>query len=289
MVVIGAIVAAIAARTSGPGDSRAATVGGLHLLFPSNWRQSAPAARPSLGLTRELAAASPAPASGELVIGEMAQDDPSPLPQTLLATLGSTVTPQIVKIGRLVFYRYRGSPRPGGSAGESIYAMPTTNGTVIGVCRPQGTSSAFTSSCVRALATLQLTSGRALPLTLSTTYARELNAAISQLNVVRASAGTHLATATTGPAQAAAATQLAQAHAEAASALVRLSAGVATAANAALAHALLLTANAYRALAQAAAHHDNRAYSTARAGLASSSQALSLAFGQLRRLGYQVA
>ena len=287
-VVIGAIVAVISAQTSRPAGSRAAFVAGLRLSVPSNWRQSNPARRPSLGLTQERAIASPAPGAGELVIGKMVQDQASPLPPPLLATVPSTATPQIVKVGRLVFYRYRGSPRAGGSAAESIYAMPTTRGTVIGVCRPQEPSSAFTTSCIRVLATLQLTSGKALPLTLRATYARELNAAISRLNVVRSSAGTHLATATTVPAQAAAATQLAQAHGEAASAVSRLSAGVAATANAALAHALVMIADAYRALARSAAHHDTRAYSAARADLVRSARALDLAFSQLKRLGFQV-
>ena len=288
-LVIGAIVALTTAGSSRNGTSKAAYVDAVRVSYPSNWRQTAPAANPTLGLTGELAVASPAPTRGELVIGKMAQGDASPLPPTLMATLPSTAAPQIVKVGRVVFYRYLGSPQPGESVGESVYAMPTTTGTVIGVCRPQGNGAAFASSCQRVLATLQLTSGKALPLTLSTSYASELNAVIGRLNAVRASAGPQLAAATSAHTQAAAATQLAQAHGQAASALVHLGAGVATAANAALAHALLVTADAYTALAQAAVHNNPHAYSTARADLARSAQALSLAFGQLRRLGYQVA
>lgn len=287
-VVIAGIVALTSAGTVLPGARRTAFVDAVRVLLPSSWRESANAPQPSRGIAGELVIVAPAPAPGELVLGRMAQGDASPLPQNLLATLPSPVTPQIVKVGRRVFYRYLGSSSASGSAAQSIYAMPTTAGTVIGVCRPRAGSS-FTSSCERVLGTLQLTTGRALPLTLSTSYARQLNSVIGRLNAARSHAGPRLATAGSAHAQAAAATQLAAAQAQAASALGHLDAGVATAANAALAHALLLAADAYRALAHAAARGDAPAYRRARADLARSAQALTLAFGQLKRLGYRVA
>ncbi len=289
VAVIAGIVALVTAGSARPGAVRTAYVDAVRVSLPPTWRQSTPTARPSLGLTGELAAVSPAPARGELVIGRMAPGETAPLPQALLATLPSTVTPQIVKVGRLVFYRYPGAAPAGGSGGQSIYSMPTTSGTVVGVCRSQARFASFTSSCERVLGTVQLASGSALPLTLSTGYARQLNAVMGRLNTVRSSAGPQLAAGIGNRAQAAAATKLALAHGQAASALVHLTAGVAAAANAALAHALQLTANAYSALAHAAAHSDAPAYRRARADLASSAQALSLAFAQLRRLGYQVA
>ncbi len=288
-LAIGAIVVLLALGSSGSGARKAAYVDALRVSLPSGWRERGSAAASSLGLPGGLVVSSPAPATGDLVIAKVTRSGSSPLPQTLTVGLPATATPQIIKLGPLLFYRYLASPPQGSSGGEWIYAMPTTTGTVIGVCRPQGTSAAFAISCERVLGTLRLRSGRTLPLTLSTRYARELNAVMARLNAVRSSTGPQLAAATSAHAQSAAAAQLARAHQQAASALTQLDAGVAATANAALAHALLLTASAYTALAHAAAHNETRAYATARSALARSGQELNLAFGQLRRLGYQVA
>jgi DNA polymerase III delta prime subunit len=294
-VVAAAIVGLILAGTAPSSPARNASgktvhVGSMRVSVPSNWRQEPAPATSSLGLTGELAVASPAPARGLLIVGKTAASNPSVLPPSLLATLRAAAAPQIVKVDRVVFYRYVGSAPSGRATSESVYAMPTTSGTIIGVCRTEGTASAaFMSSCERVLSTLKLTAGSALPLALNTHYAHTLNSVINQLNTVRSTAGAQLAAATTAHAQAAAATTLARAHAQAGSALVHVGAGVASGANAALAHALLTAANAYSALANAAAHNDAHAYSAARTELGSTAQALSLAFGQLRRFGYRVA
>ena len=286
--VIGAIIALTSAGAPSASGTTAASVDAVRVSLPSTWHREAPSASPSLGLTGELAVAAPAPSRGVLVIGRMAPSSQSALPQSLLATLPSTVTPQIVKMDRVVFYRYPSSPARGAGASQSIYAMPTTAGTVIGVCRPVATSSAFAGDCERVLGTLRLASGQAIPLILSATYARTVNSVITRLNSVRSSAGRQLAAATTAHAQATAATLLQKADSQAASSLAHLSTGGASVANTALAHALLVTADAYGALAHAAAHNDSHGYSAARVDLARSNQALSLAFGQLRALGYQV-
>lgn len=294
-VVAAAVVGLILAGTTPSSPARNASgktvqLGSTRVSVPSNWRQERAPATPSLGLTGELAVASSAPARGLLIIGKTAAGNQSVLPPSLLATLPAAAAPQIVKVDRVVFYRYRGSAPSGRATSQSVYAMPTTSGTIVGVCRTEGTASAaFMSSCERVLSTVKLTAGSALPLALSTHYAQTLNSVINQLNTVRSTAGAQLAAATTAHAQAAAATTLARAHAQAGSALVHVGAGVASGANASVAHALLTTANAYTALANAAAHNDAHAYRAARTELRSTGQALSLAFGQLRRFGYRVA
>jgi hypothetical protein len=286
VVVIGLILAALPGGTSSGSATKRASAGAVRISYPADWRREPASVASPLGLTGELAVASPAPARGLLIIGKTAAGNTSPLPSTVQSALSSSAAPQIVKVDQVAFYRYLANGA--GAGGESIYALPTTTGTVIGVCRPDAASSRFMRSCEAVLGTLRLGSGKALPVGLSTTYARTLNTAIAELNVVRASAGAQLAAATTAQAQAAAANRLAQAHVQAASALGHLGAGAASTANAALVQALLTTANAYGALARAAARNHVRGYAAARAALARSAQAMSRAFGDLRQLGYQV-
>jgi hypothetical protein len=281
MIVAGTTASAPATKAG----SKIADLGTVRVSFPSGWRRDAVPVRLSLGLTRALAIASPAPSPGVLVIGTMAAGDPSPLPQQLLATFSPTVAPELVRIDQVVLERYPSRS----SFGGTIYAMPTTRGTIVAVCKSEGASSGFMGSCERVLGTMKLTTGSALRLAVSTNYGRALNSALSQLNTIRLTAGAQLAAAKTARQQAAAAARLAHAHAQAASALEHIGAGVAPIANGAVAKALVMTANAYSALALAATHNNARAYSAARAEIAHTTHALNLAFGQLRGLGYGVA
>ena len=298
-VALGAVAIAaalgliIAGTTASAPTSKAASkiadLGAVRLSFPSGWRQEAVPAGLSLGLTRELAIASPASDAGVLVIGMMAAGDPSPLPQRLLVAFSPTVAPELVRIDQVVLERYPSRSSFGGGSAEVIYAMPTTVGTIIAVCKNERASSGFVGSCERVLGTMKLTAGSAVRLAVNPNYGRALNSALSQLNAVRLTAGAQLAAATTAHQQAAAATRLAHAHAQAALALEHIGAGVAPAPNGALAKALLMTANAYSALAVAATHNDAGAYSAARVEVAHTTQALNLAVGRLRGLGYGVA
>jgi hypothetical protein len=221
-----------------------------------------------------------------LIIGQLAGDS-SPLPRTVL-TAFSAQAPEVVRLGPVVLYQYRTAARTGLPGGERTYAMPTTTGTVIAICRPMEASPAFMTGCTGVLATIRLRSGRALPVGVSSPYARALSAVITQLNAVRSSAAHELATAGTEQAQASAALRLARAHAQAASSVTHLQAGQAASVNAALAHALLVTADGYRALALAASHRNLSAYKTARAALATAAQTQDSAFQQLRAFGYRV-
>jgi hypothetical protein len=131
-------------------------------------------------------------------------------------------------------------------------------------------------------------SGTVLPAGPSSTYATGLNAALSKLNAVRSSAGSQLRSARDAAAQAKAADVLAAAHAAAASELLRLDAGAAAAANSAVATALRMTADDYRALALAAASGNAGGYSAASSSLTRAAQALNSALARLSGLGYQV-
>ncbi len=298
-VVALAIVGAAAlgftiAQESGGGQSLAAlaehaSTGVLQVSVPPGWRRQTPPATPQLGLSDELALAPATPGGEMLVIGRTVATDPQLLPQGLLASLPAAPRPQIVTLGKVSFYRYLNLSPRGASTSESVYAVPTTVGTVLGVCSARKASPSFTSSCERSLGTLRLASGTVLPPGPSPSYASALNDVIGRLNAVRHPMDSQLHGARVARAQAQAANELAAAHAEAASALLRLSAGPASAANSAVVTALKMTGRAYGALGLAAAHDDAGAYSAASASLTRATEALNSAFARLSALGYHVS
>ena len=72
-------------------------------------------------------------------------------------------------------------------ADASVYAMPTTFGTVVGVCVAPG--SGFAASCERSLATLHVSSGSRLSPGPSQVYASGLDSAIKTLDTAQAHQG----------------------------------------------------------------------------------------------------
>jgi hypothetical protein len=195
--------------------------------------------------------------------------------------------PSVVTLGGTRFYRYTDVRLGVNAVSGPVYALPTTIGTVLGVCITQGERD-FPTSCERILGTMRLKSGSALPPGQDESYASAVNTEIAKLNDARAKAGAVLSSAPTAQAQAAAATELAAAHANAAAALGALSAGPATPANSALVNTLRTTANGYTALAAAAAHNDASAYQTASSAIVRDNLALRLALERLSSLGYRV-
>jgi O-antigen/teichoic acid export membrane protein len=265
-----------------------AKAGPIEVSFPSGWQRQPAPAMPRLRLTDELALA-PVQASGEmLVIGRTAAADPQLVPQRLLADPAGAPMLQIVMLRKVSFYRYLNLPLPGAHSSESVYAVPTTVGTIVGICLARKALPGFAIGCERTLGSLRLDSGTFLPLGPSPAYASALDSVISRLNVVRAGAGSQLQSARDAGEQAKAADELAAAHAAAASELMSLSPGPAAVANSAVASALKLAAGAYRALARAAATDNARGYDTASTSLTRATGALDSALGQLSTLRYRV-
>jgi hypothetical protein len=266
-----------------------ASAGLLALSAPSDWRRATSPVVAQLGLDDGIAL-SPARSRREmLVIGRTVTPDPQLLPRTLLASLASVPTPQTVSLGHGTFYRYLNLSPRGAHSPESVYAMSTTIGTVLGVCIAPRARISFINSCERSLATLALGSGETLPPGPIPGYASALSLAIKQLNNVRTAAGSRLLTAPAAKAQAQAANALAAAYAQAAGTLSHLNAGPAGAANSAVVAALGLNATAYRALARAASLQQSASYSDARASLRDGVSALTAAYSGLAAFGYSVS
>lgn len=286
---LGFTVAHSADRTRGPSAlDRHASAGLLRLSFPSAWRREPPTAASRLGFSDAIALA-PSPPSGEtLVIGRTATPNPQLLPPSLLAALPSVPTPRTVHLGGARFYRYLNLSPRGQHSSESIYAMSTTAGTVLGVCSAPDFRTSFISNCEQSLATLALASGKVFPPGPIPAYASTLSLAIKRLNRVRTSVGAQLRAATAARTQAKAAYALAAAHAQATTTLSRLNAGPASAANSAVVAALKLNDAAYRALGRAASRHASTRYSHARALVTRAASALTAAYSRMRTFGYSI-
>ena len=269
--------------------SGSAANGSYEVSFPSSWQQqSSVPTTPGLPLSDSLALAAPA-AGGELVIGAATPDGPTLLPASFLSTLPSAPQGEAVHLGALEFYRYR-DLQPSGAAGpETVYALASSSGAVVGVCvLPSSGAGAVAADCERILGSLKLTTGGALALGPSQAYAATLSRALSTLNSVRASAGAQLDKAKTAKTQAAAAKRLAQAHEQAAAAVSGASPGPAgKSVNAAIAAALSKIASGYAAMASAAHDANSGAYNGARQTVGSATAALTSALRELHKLGYE--
>jgi serine/threonine protein kinase len=293
LVVAAAIGFAIAGSSGGGGEASAlsghAAGGAVEVSFPSSWQQqgSVPTT-PGLPLSESLALATSA-TGGELVIGRATPSGPTLLPASFLSALPSTPSGEAIRLGSLELYRYRNLQPTGATGPETVYALGTTAGTVLGVCVPPASgASTVTAQCERILGSLKLTSGSAQSLGPNQAYAAALGRAMSSLNAARSSAGSALAKAGSASAQAAAAARLAKAHEQAAAAVRAAGPGAAEqAANGAIAAALSRIAGGYAAMAAAARSGNTGGYDSARQTVASGTAALTKAFGELRKLGFE--
>jgi predicted Ser/Thr protein kinase len=292
-LVIAAGVGFAVAHSSGGSTASAlsghAAAGPLEVSFPSSWQQqgSVPTT-PGISLNGSLALAASS-SGGELVIGSATPNGATLLPASLLSALPSAPHGEAVRLGELELYRYRNLQPTGAAVPETVYALGTSSGTVLGVCVPPASGAvAFTAQCEQVLGSLKLTSGSATALGLNQAYATALGSALSALNSARVSAGATLAKAGSASAQATAAATLAQAHAHAAAAVRAANPGPAEqAANAALAAALSRIAGGYSALASAARSGNTGGYDAARQTVDGGTAALTKAVGELRKLGYE--
>jgi hypothetical protein len=292
VMVAAALGFALARSGSGPA-ARALNVhesaGTLALSYPAAWKRAASPVASQLGLS-DVIAVSPSASPGDvLIVGRTATADPQFLPKRLLASLPSTPAPQTVTLGHGALYRYSDLHPRGQQTPESVYAVPTTAGTVLGVCIAPQSQGSFTASCERSLATLELGSGSRLPVGPSPTYAAALNRVANQLNAVQARTGSQLVSARAAKTQASAASTLGATDTRAAATLSRLDAGPAAAANSAVVSALNSIGSAYRALGGAASRHDSSAYRAAGASVKHATSALAAAYSRLGAFGYRVS
>jgi len=303
-LLILALIAALAAAVGfivSPASHRAptkalaltqtASAGHVAISYPSGWRAAGATDPPPASLRLSAAVALvPRQGGGTLFVGTTTATDPTLLPKGLSASLPAPPQGSAVKLGSLVFRRYLNLLPPGAAAPETVYALPTTGGTVIASCiAPAVDATVFAATCERAVGSLRLRSAAALTLSANPVFARSLGGVVARLDAARGADGRELAAARRPADQAAAARRLAQAHDDAAKAAAQLLPGpVGADANAAIVTALRRLGSGYASLAQAAADHDGRRYAAARTAISRADAALGAAFARLGQDGYSI-
>jgi hypothetical protein len=273
---------------SPPALDRQASVADFKVNYPSGWTVRPATPVPLVPLGDVLTLAANGSGRSRLVIGTQQTTAPAALPPRLAAVVPPTTRPQIVTLGGQRFLRYLNLTPQGEHVAESIYALPTTVGTITAVCSAPTFSARFTSDCERLLSTIKLTTGDVTSVTVDPGYALQLNRILGQLDQVRRSTGPALRSRRVRD-RVRAASALATAHAQAASAASHIDVGTMSAGNQALVSALHANADAYKALAQAAARQNVSAYGRAQAALSAAGSGLNAAYDQLRQLGYRIA
>jgi hypothetical protein len=288
----GFVVGHAGSKTSSAGFANSASAGDLELSFPSTWRRpSSPLAPPGLTLSQPLGLVA-ARSAGSLVAG-MATDAAGPtlLPAAFTTQLqGAPPAPHdAVLLGGLQAYRYAGLHLKGSSDALTVYVVPTSAGVASIACRASPPAAATLASCERIAATLRLSGASAYPLGPSAAYARVLNDQLARLRAGAGAAATALQAARTPTAQAAAATKLSQAYAQASGGLARATTNPTVRdANAQLAGALAEIATAYSTAASAARSGDGARYGAAVTAVRRGVGALHRAQRSLGALGYDV-
>jgi hypothetical protein len=252
----------------------------LQVSLPNGWQRQPSQIAARFGLTEGLGAAS----GGRLiVVGRAATTDPSLLPASILDSVRGTPVAQVVTLQGATFYRYSSLGLRQGTGSQWAYAVPTVSGTVLALCRATSSDTGLASLCQSVVRSIRLRSGSLAP-GLVPSYASTVTAVINRLNAARASGSSALATARTASRQASAA-----ADAQAAASLAGARPGPAEASNNVLVTSLRADADAYSALANAAAHRSLRAYRISAAAVAQANATLSSALAALGSFGYRVS
>jgi hypothetical protein len=291
-IAVAAVLGFVIARSTTGGGSGVAlakpvSAGTLEVSFPNGWLLHPARQGPGYGPIDGIIASS---GGSSIEVGTATTTDPSLLTPAILAAVPNPPTARLVTLRGTTFYRYPGLHTRVG-APISIYATPTQDGTVLALCQPSGSPPSganFASLCQQVVESIRVRSGSLAP-GLVPSYASALSAMISRLNTALTIWDAKLSTAQTARLQAYAATQLAAAHTQAAAALSGLHPGPAQSSNNNLVASLRADADAYNALANAAANRRPRAYRTSAAAVAQANAAVSSALAALGRFGYRVS
>jgi outer membrane biosynthesis protein TonB len=272
-----------------PAFVRTAAAGPVSVAYPRDWRGAPQPASTGLSLARAVTL-EPLRGGGALTVGVARSTNATLLPTGFASTLTASPQGATVRLGPETYLRYLDLLPRGASAPETVYALPTTSGTVIAACLGAGENGpAFASTCERVVATLRLRSGSVLPMSANPAFAHALSTVMAKLSSTRTAAGSRLSAAKRPHDQAAAAQALAQAHGDAAAAIAKLNPGpIGADAKLTIVAALRRLGAGYESLARAAAHNDRRGYDAARAAVTQANATLATGFGQLRRDGYSV-
>jgi len=282
----------VAGHSGGPGKAppqSAASTTDVQLRYAAPWTVARRTMRiPGLALTHR--ADLDATKDAGLAVGRIAGEGPTLLPAAFLRRLQRTpARDDRVRLGALSAYRYAGLRPKGFGRPLTLYVAPTTTGvTAIACYGPRGGRD-VPPDCEHVANSVKLARGAARPLGPDPAYAKRLDAVIRRLNAGRARGMRRLRTARTRLAQAAAASALARAYADAGARVRRLPPGAdARPAHRELGRALADGRAAFTRLAGAATRGRTRRYGAARRAASGADREIRRALQDLRASGYVV-
>jgi hypothetical protein len=289
-IVVGYLVGTSGSSSSSPSFTNSATVGPIQLRYPAGWDVGAALpAIPGISFTSPVALGR-SPGGAGLTAGVVAAAaGPTLLAPAFRAKVaGALPTPAPVKLGTVEAYRYSDLHVAGLAGTLTLYAAPTSAGTVILACwSSSATASTFQTECAEVAATLRLLGATAYPLGPSAAYGHQLSATLDRLRTDTTGPLAALGAAKTPAAQATAARQLAGAYAAAAHSLSGTTVSpLLRDAQSAIVGALTRLSGAYTQAAAAAKAGSTTAYNRAGQAVESASATLSGALQSLRGLGY---
>jgi hypothetical protein len=261
----------------------------FEISYPAGWQHSATLAEtPSVQLKDPITLRS-THIRAAFAVGETTSTSPTLLPEILLRRLGHAPTRQTVSVGKVTFLRFADLQVPGQIGLESVYALATSAGVILGVCLlPEFASQSVDHECDLMFASIQPAATRLTPGP-QHAYAVALHAAITQLNAARSRDSHALSTATTPTGQAEAATQLAEIHEQAARSLRNAPAGAAEhEAAQRVVSALERASGGYAAAAAAARGQNTHAFDRARGEVGEAEGNLARSLSGLSDYGYSV-
>jgi serine/threonine protein kinase len=265
--------------------SGSASTRALEVSLPADWTRAARQSGPTFGMKEPLQLNAPQP-SAHILIGIAPSSSPTLLPSQLLVALGQTPQPSTITLKGASFYRYLDLQPRGTTANQSVYARPTTDGVLLGLCTlPRREAHLLNTECERILASVVVPAASSLALGPSRAYASALNKAVSGFDHTQASSG--LPRARTSAAQATDAEHLANTARDAAAQLRSAQHGPAEDAVASsIVAGFDRVAEGYNAMAAGARAEDSRGFDHGRQVVHSGSRAVAAALRALKPFGY---
>jgi hypothetical protein len=193
-MVVPIVVAAILGYLAGHGHSRAEVGVKSHTIFAANVRISYPTgwqpavtapAIPGLAIAHPVVLApSGGAAHAGLLIGELTESEPSPLPRSFMAHLTSLPETEVVELTETQAYRYTRLSVRGSDRILNIYAIPNPGGSPTAlVCYASAAYAAYMRTCGQIVAKLTLAGQQpSYGLAPQPAYARKLSASIAVLD-----------------------------------------------------------------------------------------------------------
>jgi len=291
-----AIIGYLAGNSESTSASRATlltlSAGNVVLEYPSNWqRTSAVPAIPGLALAKATALAPRGDgAQAGLLVGQLPEGEPGPLPESFVAQLDQLPDAEVVDLIEIQAYKYAQPGIRGFNRKLTVYAIPNPDGggTVL-ACYAPARSSGYMRACQQIVATAILSGQPQLyRLTPEPAFARELGAALGALDARRVALRRELDTRATPATAQRLAAGLAEAFASAGTSLSALEPLPAThQAQAMLSDSLSRAREAYDALAAAAADKSTARFAVARTQVYEAEASVSSALERFALLGYQ--